>query len=277
MGGPIVDECSEDVETNSRPQARVGDKLTCVIPDVTNFVVTGSGTVEVNGRAAARQFDRTMHPPPGLIVTGSGDVEIGGPTVGGELGGSKAGTTACLGMAAGRNKGGKGQSYSNCGIESSRQIIRQATGSKIGEDDLLKYAVAQGHASGSTAPNKIAQAGGSWPDQRERLLNEKGVPAERIPSNMNNIAQAVAEGKGVQVDIWAGNIWPPQFGFKPGTGAHVILVTGLKFDENGELTDVLINDTGAGDCGRSLPAATLEGALMPGRQNDLVVTKDPIW
>ena len=67
-------------------------------------------------------------------------------------------------------------------------------------------------------------------------------------------------------------------GMVPGsnTGAHTILVTGLQYDANGNLTNVIVNDTGTGQCSRSVPAATFNGALIGGA-NNYVVTNNPIW
>ena len=71
-----------------------------------------------------------------------------------------------------------------------------------------------------------------------------------------------------------GSLWPPSYGFKPGTGPHVVLVTGVEYDENGNMKNVIINDTGTGECGKSYPAAKFKGALMG---DNHVVTKRPIW
>jgi len=40
------------------------------------------------------------------------------------------------------------------------------------------------------------------------------------------------------------------------------------------MKNVIINDTGAGTCGKSYPAATIKSALMGDKH---VVTKRPIW
>jgi uncharacterized Zn-binding protein involved in type VI secretion len=256
------------VDTNSLPQARGGDPAICVA--ALDFIVTGSGTVTVSSKPAARATDKTMHK--GVIQIGSGNVMIGGPTVGATVGNPDAATKACEAAAAGRASGLTKQSYNNCGIETSRQIINQATGKNISEDDLLKQAVRRKQASGSL--DNLKKAGGSWPYQREPLLNENGVPAEQVPCTMDNLAQAAAEGKGVQVDIWAGTIWPPAYGYKPGTGPHVVMVTGIEYDADGNMKNVIINDTGAGDCGKSYPAALFKSALMG---DNHVITKRPVW
>ena len=277
--GVVDKSAAGSVETNGRGQARGGDATQCTGGPI-DFLVTGSGSVTVNSQPAARMSDKTMHR--GLVVLGSGDVVIGGPTVGATLGNKKAGTACCESMAAGRDPasetgitpGARKQSYSNCGIESSRQIINTATGKKLTEGELLRKAVDRGQAFGTTDPKLIRYAGGSLPEQRVALLNENGVPAEAVPGTVDNMVQASAEGRGVEVDIWAGTIWPPSYGRKPGTGPHSVLVTGIEFDANGLPTGVIINDTGAGDCGKTYPIETFRKAIIG--QNH-VITKQPIW
>ena len=80
VGGPVV-QGSDDVDTNSKKQARVTDKLKCKAgtPDV---IIEGSGTVLVNGWPAARRTSQTEHlPPASKLVEGSENVYVGGPSM----------------------------------------------------------------------------------------------------------------------------------------------------------------------------------------------------
>ena len=128
VGGPIKPPASPSVETNMLPAARVTDQLQCAGSPVPDFIVTGSTSVMIDGLMAARQTDKTMHGPPGNIAVGSPDVDIGGPVGGATLGNPKAGNTTCQLAAGGRTSGGTFQSYQNCGVEASRQVINRATG-----------------------------------------------------------------------------------------------------------------------------------------------------
>ena len=275
------------VLTNGVPQARGTDPAVCNGP--VDFIVTGAATVKIDGQPAARMTDKAMHG--GIVAAGSGDVMIGGPTAGVTLGNVDAGNKACQAAAAGRASGSTKQSYYNCGVETTRQIINQATGKGLTEDGLLQQAVANGQAGDGSHANddddiddndgsspkgvpNPAKAGGTTPDQREAMLNDNGVPAEQVPGTMGNLAQGVGEGKGVEADIWAGSIWPPSYGVQPGKGAHAVLVTGVEYDENGNMKNVIINDTGAGDCGKAYPADVFQKALMG---DNHVVTKGPVW
>lgn len=268
LGGPIKSPASPNVETNRRGAARTADELTCIVPSITNFIVTGSATVEINGKLASRQWDKTMHPGPGVILTGSSNVDIGGGTAGGTLGEPKTAAAQCRAAANGRTSGSTSQSYNNCGVESSRQLINR-NGNPIDEDTLLDDALRSGDAE--TKPTRF-DSGGTGPDGRERILDSHGVPSHQVPQGMNNIAQNVAEGRGVITSHDAGILWDDS---RYNGGGHAIVPTGLEYDKNGRLKNVIVNDTGQGQCGQKIPADRFESSLRPGR--NVNVTDDPIW
>ena len=133
------------------------DRLLCPggPPD---FIVTGSPTVLVNGLMAARIGDKTLHG--GVIVTGAPTVEIGGGTAGGTLGFPNQWLQTFNAAASGRTSGSVQQSYQNCGVESSRQLIT-AAGKNVTEDQLLNWALANNQALTSSAGR--SQSGGTYP------------------------------------------------------------------------------------------------------------------
>lgn len=266
VGGAILPPCSPDTFVNSLGQARVTDRLQCLTP-APNFIVTGSGSVSVNGLPAARKGDKTMHPPPGEILTGSADVEIGGPTVGATLGAPAAGNAACQAAAAGRKSGSTQQSYQNCGVESSRQIINQATGAKVSEDALLDSAEQNGDAE--RARNR-ADSGGTYASGRQNILAQHGVGSTLTDGTMANITQAVAEKRGVITSHDVAILWGPG-----NSGGHAIVVTGVEYDANGNPLNVIVNDTGLGICQNSVPADQFAASLLPGTPAN--VTTAPIW
>jgi hypothetical protein len=214
---------------------------------------------------AARQTDKTMHG--GTIMLGSLNVEIGGPAAGATLGNVAAGTAACNAAAAGRTSGSVQQSYNNCGVESSRQIINRATGANIGEDALLDQSTRNGDADSA---RRRFDSGGTSPSERQNILANNGVPSTLQPATMANITQAVAEGKGVITSHDVSVLWGPG-----NSGGHAVVVTGAQYDANGNLINVIINDTGQGICGNVIPAAQFQNSLRPGR--DANVTTNPIW
>ncbi len=277
VGGPIDNPASTNVETNSKGAARATDKLTCTPVALKNFIVTGSTTVEINGKMAARKTDKTMHPGPGTIVEGSSNVEIGGAAGGATLGDPDEAGRRCRAAATGRTSGRTQQSYQNCGVESSRQLINQS-GNNIGETDLLNDAMNSGDADRVTTgkwPNRqtdMANSGGTGPDGRNNILNSHGVPAHTETQNMQNIQQAVSENRGVITSHDAGILWGDA---RYNGGGHAIVTTGMEYDANGNLKNVIVNDTGTGNCQNSIPANQYQNSLRPGR--DINVTNNPVW
>jgi uncharacterized Zn-binding protein involved in type VI secretion len=297
-GGPILPPCSPDVMTNVLPQARVTDRAVCVGP--LNFIVTGSTTVMVNGLMAARMTDKMMHPPPGMITLGSPNVMIGGPVGGGTLGNPTKGQAACVAARAGRTPppgavgptgvqlapNTPGQSYNNCGVESTRQIINTVNTAAspplptVTQEGLLTQAFANNWAT--QVPGNMYQSGATVPNQQVSILQGNGVPASQVAPTPENLQQAVAEHRGAVVSVWAAKLWPPVTvlanGMLPGTntGGHAVLVTGVQYDANGNPLNYIINDTGRGVCKQSVPAAQFTGSLIGGANNH-VVTNNPIW
>src|SRR5207302_665173 len=135
-----------------------------------------------------------------------------------------------------------GQSYNNCGVESARQIINASGGAPVTQEGLLNHAMANGWAD--SVPGSLYQSGGTRPADRVAILQANGVPAGTMLPTVQNLETAVAEGRGIIVSVYAGDIWPPSAGLNPGNGTHAILVTGVEYDAKGNHTNVIVNDTG---------------------------------
>jgi uncharacterized Zn-binding protein involved in type VI secretion len=280
-GGPVAAGAS-NVETNSEAQARGADRAECHGPP--DFIVTGSGTVTVNSKPAARSTDKTMHQ--GTVVMGSGNVMIGGPTVGVTLGNPDTGKAACIAAAYGRtppvgavDKHGRPlprrttkQSYNNCGVESTRILINRATKHKLTEDELLDWAIDHGEADGPKDPANRYKSGGTTVTQTEDTLREHGVESTQERQTMENISQAVAEGKGVITSHTSSTLWDD----RQYNGNHAVNVTGLVYDADGKLVSVVTLDTGTGNCATLVPAGRYEKSLLSWPSN-AVITKKPIW
>ena len=73
VGGPILGPGVPTVRTGGAPAAIVGDVASCAGPSDT--CVTGSRTVWIGGRPAARLGDRTAHG--GVIASGLSTVLLG--------------------------------------------------------------------------------------------------------------------------------------------------------------------------------------------------------
>ena len=264
VGGPIIPPCALMVQTNFLPQARVTDRAQCAsVPD---FIVTGSATVLVNNLMAARITDFTMHG--GFIgPVASLNVIIGGATAGATLGFPSQMGQVFNAIAADRPGGSLGQTEQNCGVESSRQLL-WASGVRMTEQLLLNVSVIQGLAANDSRPN---QRGGTSPDDRQAILGTYGVATHQVPQTRENIAQAVAEGRGVITSHDSGTLWNNT----PSGGGHAVTVTGVQYDSSGRIANVLTNDTGLGQANRPVPAAQYFSSLRPGRNAN--VTDAPIF
>jgi uncharacterized Zn-binding protein involved in type VI secretion len=286
QGGPVTGE-AKDVEINGQRAARGTDRAACMGP--MDFIVTGSATVKFNSKPAARLTSKTAHG--GMVVLGSGNVFIGGPEAGTTLGNPAAGCASCQAAASGRHPppgtvypegdaaaglpipgGMTSQSYHNCGIEAARIIINQANGANYSEDEMLDRAIDGGNARGSKDPSKRYDAGGSRPGQREDLLHQHGVESTLEPQDPDQLAQAVAEGKGVITTHWAGELGNDTTRMG---ATHAVVATGATYDENGKLVSMTIIDTGDGNCEKVVPIDRYKRSLLPfGRAN---VTRNAIW
>lgn len=260
VGGPILPPGCATVFLDSLPAARVGDQAVCVGPP--DSIVRGAFPALIGGQPAARQGDATAHG--GTIALGTLKVLIGAA---GTSGNPWVGDNVCNGAATGRSSGSTQQTYGNCGVESARQIVNQATGGNVAEDQLLNLALNNGWAGQDPDP---LQRGGTGPADREAILSSQGVQSVRQPQNLQNIERAVAEGRGVITSHDAGLLWNTS-----DSGGHAVLVTGVEYDANGNPVNVIINDTGAGQCRQSVPVQQFENSLRPNRE--INVTNRPIW
>ncbi|ETR66854.1 MAG: hypothetical protein OMM_05453 [Candidatus Magnetoglobus multicellularis str. Araruama] len=216
---------------------------------------------------ASRKSDATSHG--GKITTGCSNVEIG---LAGTTGNPLVASEECQNASNGRTSGSTQQSYQNCGVESSRQIINRANNSNISENNLLNQAMNNGWASRA---RNIADSGGTNVGTRTSILRANGVQSTTQAASMQNLGIAMSQGKGVICSVMAGTLWAPS-AVPPGTGRHAILVTGIKYNDAGEPTHVIINDTGTGNCGQRVPAATFQQAMNE-HGGPLNVTDNALW
>lgn len=231
--------------------------------------MTGAATVLIGNQPAGRATEKTLHGP-GVLVGASPDVLIGGPSTGATLGGGASALGACMAAAAGRSSGSQKQTWGNCGIESIRQIINQATGANLDDKTLADDAVAHGDTPERTPRDH--SFGGTNPADRRALLERHGVPSSEVLASPADLVQAVAEERGVITSHDAGLLWDdPRYN---GSG-HAVVMTGVTFDEDGQPKSVTFNDTGTGECGNTIAADQFFGSLRPWRPAN--ITDRPIW
>ena len=99
-----------------------------------------------------------------------------------------------------------------------------------------------------------------------------GTPAAEIGGNMGEISQNVAQGNGVVTAHDAGILWGDG---RYNNMGHAINATGLEYDANGKLKNVVVNDTGTGKCAQKIPARQFRRSLWPGANS--IATTDPVW
>ena len=175
------------------------------------------------------------------------------------------------------------QKYGNCGIQSSGQVIAAATKTKPDERDLLEESVKDGNAHDvflgrlrrAVFDEHNPDSGGTTPTQRQAILAKHGVDSEIKKTTKKDLAKAIRDNKGIVVNVDAGVLWDdPQFL----GGGHAIVVYDGDFDENGNLTDVYVNDTGAGQQGRKMKIDDFMDAANSNKVgSSMNVTKKPVW
>ncbi len=266
VGGPVLPAGAPTVLIGGLPAARMGDMAVCVGP--TDSIIKGAFPVPIMNNPAARMGDQTAHG--GSIVAGLPTVLIG---LSGTAGNVRVGTAMCNGAASGRASGTTQQSYNNCGVESSRQVINQANTSAVTENQLLQSAINQGFANGTPGSPPAFANGGTGAAGRQSILAANGVASTVQTSNLGNLGLAMSRGQGVIANLDAAQLWG---GATPPGSLHAITVTGVEYDDAGNVVNVIINDTGTGNCGQVVPVATWNSAVGAHPAPALNVTNNPI-
>ena len=318
-GLPIIPPGCPTVLIGGQPAARIGDSSLCLAPAPTpNAIVKGAMPVPIGGSPAARMTDSGAHPGSMISPPCCPTVLIG---LAGTSGNPWAADKACLAAKNGRHPppgsvdsagnplaaNTPGQSYNNCGIESSRQIINQANpGANLTQEQALSQAIgidptvqvplgSNINGVAVTPQNQMYFSGGTVPSTQVALLGANGVPATTVAQGSANLATPVAQGNAAIVNLDAAVLWPAEqpgttaasFGLTPGNGnGHAVLVTGYDYDDAGNITAAHVNDTGLGLCNVTVPIQALENAQTSFQnyssangfappQN--VVTQVPVW
>lgn len=266
VGGPVLPPGGINVLIGGLPAARMGDMAVCVGPP--DSIVKGSFPVPIARNPAARLGDQTAHG--GTIALGCPTVLIG---LAGTAGNVRVGTAMCNAAAGGRTSGTTQQTYNNCGVESSRQLINRANNSNVSENQLLQSAINGGQASGTPGSPPVFADGGTNPAARQTILANAGVASTVEASNLNNLGLAMSRGQGTIASLDAAPLWG---GTTPPGSLHAVTVTGVQYDDNGNVTNVIINDTGTGQCGQVIPIATWNAAVGAHPNPRLNVTTNSI-
>lgn len=266
VGGPVLPPGEPTVLIGGMPSARMGDKATCVGPPDT--IAKGAFPVAIGSNPAARMSDNTAHG--GVIIAGCPTVLIG---LSGTAGNPGAGALACQSAAAGRTSGTTSQTYNNCGVESSRQIINQS-GANVTENGLLQNAINNGNASGTPGTPLQFANGGTGAAGRQAILTSNGVASTVMANTPQNMGRAMTAGRGVVVNLDAAALWGPP---TPAGSLHAVVVTGVEYDDAGNRVAAVINDTGTGQCGQRVPIGQFDAATAAHPNSQLNVTNNALW
>ncbi|MFT3767298.1 MAG: hypothetical protein QM820_17505 [Minicystis sp.] len=154
-------------------------------------------------------------------------------------------------------------------IKTKDELLAEVERIKKGREERRKNAFDRAPGADGL-PNTDRQAyGWTTPDQRQAILEANGVGSQQDFPLIENMEDAVREGKGVMTTHVAGRLWGDST-----EGNHVVLVTGMEYDENGNLVKVVYNDTMLG-CHRSMDKDKFFNTLSPGVEMN--VTSEPIW
>lgn len=276
-GLPIIPPGASTVLIGGMPAARINDKSICITPAPgPNPILMGAFPVSISGMPAARISDMATHPGSMILPPGCTTVLIGLAGIAGNI---AVGEKMFLEAAKGRTSGSKQQSYQNCGVESSRQIINQKNGSTVTENALLSAALKKKFAYLAKKKNgsaDIANSGGTSASRRKAILAANGVKSSVQPATPQNIGLALSKGNGIIVNADAGKLWndPAHEG-----GGHAVAVVGAEYNDDGEPTNVYINDTGTGKGPQKVPAKDFYEAVdaHPSGKPKLNVTDEPIF
>jgi hypothetical protein len=122
------------------------------------------------------------------------------------------------------------------------------------------------------ALGESTNSGGTNARARQNILTKNGVNSVIKPTTAANLAQAIKENKAVIASVDAGRLWEDSAYNRNG---HAIVVYDGEFDENGNITDVWINDTGEGKQGKKVPIAKFMEAARAHRGSALnIPTKE---
>lgn len=287
-GVPLAGVGANTVEIGGKPAARMGDFSLCPSPvPVPNAVIRGAFPVPIEKMPAARMTDPGTPPHVGQILPPCCPTVLIG--LAGTAGNVYVGNKMCEAAKTGRAGNSNGQNYNNCGIESSRQLINQATGGNIAELPLLNQAINNpavnlGNVIGSPGLPPTVANGGTTPGIRQSILANNGVPSTVVSNAANPSALPIAlgNGQGAIASVDAAALWPvsaPTVAAPAPGSLHAITVTGMEYDDNGNLKNYIINDTGTGQCGVSVPASTMQSAMAahPNPAQPLNITTNPIF
>ena len=150
-----------------------------------------------------------------------------------------------------------------CGLVSCVNILRLA-GYPATDSEVVSYAstTSAGFGRGKlcTTNSFSEDNGGTSAKTRQQILQHFGVKSELREASVDNIADAVSEGRGVIISVYAGLLYNGWSGHRD---LHAITVTSVKKDRYGNVLGFYVCDSGTGgvDNSKFYTAFQVENAL----------------
>ena len=150
-----------------------------------------------------------------------------------------------------------------CGLVSCVNILRLA-GYPATESEVVSYASTTSAGIGRgklcTTGSFPEDNGGTSAKTRQQILQHFGVKSELREASINNIAEAVSNGRGVIISVFAGMLYNGRSNYRD---LHAITVTSVKKDRYGNVLGFYVCDSGTGgaDSSKFYTSFQVENAL----------------
>lgn len=151
------------------------------------------------------------------------------------------------GLKLDSNQGKMKDFQGTCGLVSVGNILRLA-GYPATEEELVTYASTT--LSYDSQKKYLCETdslpennGGTNMYDRQKILSHFGVASEFREATIDNIAEAVSEGRGVIISVYSPMLY---YGKEDKKGTHAIAVTSVKKDRNGNICGFYVCDSGTG-------------------------------
>ena len=133
-----------------------------------------------------------------------------------------------------------------CGLVSCVNVLRLA-GYPATESEVVGYAstTSAGFGRGKlcTTNSFPEDNGGTSAKTRQQILQHFGIKSELREASVENIADAVSDGRGVIISVYAGMLYN---GWSNHRDLHAITVTSVKKDRSGNVLGFYVCDSGTG-------------------------------
>lgn len=146
-----------------------------------------------------------------------------------------------------------------CGLVSCESVLRQF-GIEASESDVVRHAIVSGLCEVNGRPS---ECGGTTEYWQAQILSDAGIASHaEFGRSISDLAGWVNQGRGVIIEVNAGELWNNANAYDGGRANHAIVLTGAAVDaQTGELSGFYVNDSGRaypGDSGRFISVELMQ-------------------